>query len=197
MKYIIFQLYSLKAPYAFMSWNFAQEHNFDFRDYVGLHIGEVSYKHSDPQFILESIYLDFNQNIPEGFEGHSLSMSDIVMLEDQFGDKKYFYCDTCGWKEITSSIIQKKEIKPHLHERAELVRAMETVARAINDEDIFMPWLSNGVADGDVKETTTDEELACYCDDDSLSELMGLFLRLMARAKKDGGLQCDRIVSAD
>lgn len=82
-----------------------------------------------------------------------------------------------------------------LAERAKVVRAMETLCRCINNEDIFMPWLSVGVADGDITEDTTDEDLEYYCEDDNFAELMELFLRLMARAKKDGGLYCDGITS--
>lgn len=78
--------------------------------------------------------------------------------------------------------------------RAEVVRAMETMCRCINDEEVFLPWLSVGVADGDITEETTDEDLEWYCEDEHFAELMGLFLRLMKRAGKDG-LYVDGIVS--
>lgn len=79
--------------------------------------------------------------------------------------------------------------------RLEVVRAMETLARCINDEDIFESWLMVGVADGDIQEDTPDEYLEYYAEDKNFSELMDLFLRLMSRAKEDGGLYCDGIVS--
>ena len=79
--------------------------------------------------------------------------------------------------------------------RTEVVRAMETLARCINDEDVFEGWLICGVADGDVDETTTDEELEFYIEDDNFAELMKTFLRVMARAKKSGGLYVDGVVS--
>lgn len=82
-----------------------------------------------------------------------------------------------------------------LVKRAKVVRAMETLCRCINNEDIFMPWLSVGVADGDITEGTTDEDLEYYCENDNFAELMELFLRLMAKAKVDGGLYCDGITS--
>lgn len=87
------------------------------------------------------------------------------------------------------------EKKMNLKRRAEAVRAMETLARCINDEDILDSWLMCGVADGDINEETEDEWLEYYCEDNNFSELMGLFLRLMSRAKKSGGLYCDGIVS--
>ena len=84
--------------------------------------------------------------------------------------------------------------KNDLHERAEMVRAMDRIARSINDEEIFEPWLVYGVGDGDINGTETDEDLEYYCIDDNFSDLMDLFLRLMQRAKADG-LYCNYIVS--
>lgn len=77
--------------------------------------------------------------------------------------------------------------------RAELVKAMETVARCINDEDIFMGWLACGVADGDITSETTLEEIdeMGYTDSDTLVGLMDCFLRCMRRASKSGGIWCD------
>ena len=80
-------------------------------------------------------------------------------------------------------------------ERAAMVRAMEFIVRQINDEEVFEPWLIYGVADGDIDETTTNDEIECYIDDRNFAELMGLFLRLMSRADKSGGLYCDGVVS--
>ena len=75
--------------------------------------------------------------------------------------------------------------------RIKLVRAMELIARTINDEEVFEGWLMYGVADGDIDETTTDEELEYYAEDETFAELMGTFLRVMTRAKKSGGLYAD------
>ena len=75
--------------------------------------------------------------------------------------------------------------------RIKLVRAMELIARTINDEVVFEGWLMCGVADGDIDETTTDEELEYYAEDETFAELMGTFLRVMTRAKKSGGLYAD------
>ena len=80
-------------------------------------------------------------------------------------------------------------------ERIKLVRAMETLARAVNNESVFMNWLSMGVADGDIKQDTEDEELEFYTQDEVFSELMDTFLDLMSDAKENGGLYCDGIVN--
>lgn len=85
----------------------------------------------------------------------------------------------------------------NLAKRAEVVRAMETIARCVNDEDVFMYWLSMGVADGDIDKETTDEDIEYYCEDESFKELMTVFLKLMRRAGESGGLYADGVVSKE
>jgi len=48
---------------------------------------------------LESLFYTFNQNRPEDFRGHSLSVSDIVALKQQ-GVVSYHYVDSVGYKEL-------------------------------------------------------------------------------------------------
>lgn len=48
---------------------------------------------------LESIYTEFNLNHPSDFRGHSLSVSDIVVLRENDREKA-FYCDNVGFKEV-------------------------------------------------------------------------------------------------
>ena len=90
-------------------------------------------------------------------------------------------------------------------ERIRLVKAMEYVARQINDEGIFYNvWLTDGVADGDVQygdliaspeEAGDDWGMGWYIDDEHFADLMGTFLFAMAKAKRSGGLYCDGISS--
>lgn len=87
-------------------------------------------------------------------------------------------------------------------ERIKMVKAMEFVARQINDEEVFEGWLLNGVADGDIEygslevEHDDEENLEYYIMDEGFAELMACFLRRMASAKKSGGLCCDGVVDA-
>lgn len=84
------------------------------------------------------------------------------------------------------------------HERATAIRAMEFLARSLNDESIFNLWLSLGVADGDIDGSETDDDLEYYYEDDTdFAEIMDVFLTAMARAKKSGGLYIDGVVSKD
>ena len=80
--------------------------------------------------------------------------------------------------------------------RSKVVRAMDLLCRCINDEEVFMPWLAVGVADGDITRETTDEDLENYCEDDEFAELMYWFLRRMKAAKKDG-LFVDGVISKE
>lgn len=85
--------------------------------------------------------------------------------------------------------------------RVKLIKAMEFVARQVNDEEVLEGWLINGVADGDIEYgdlSVRDEDkefLDYYIKDEEFAEMMALFLQLMSRAKKSGGLYCDNIVS--
>jgi hypothetical protein len=49
---------------------------------------------------LEAIYARCNLNHPPGYNGHSLSMSDVVELYDAQGSE-YHYCDRFGFQKIS------------------------------------------------------------------------------------------------
>lgn len=80
-------------------------------------------------------------------------------------------------------------------ERFEMLKAMDLIARSVNDEYVAELWMICGIADGDIDENTTVEELEYYMEDETYADLMNTFLRLMKRAYKDGGLYSDRVVS--
>ena len=82
-----------------------------------------------------------------------------------------------------------------MKERIAMIRAMELIARSVNDETVFNHWLSWGIADGDINENTTDEELEYYTEDEEFAELMGTFLELMSDAYRSSGLYSDGIIS--
>ena len=44
---------------------------------------------------LESMFTKFNINHPKDFRGHSLSVSDVVYINNG-----YWFCDDFGWKKI-------------------------------------------------------------------------------------------------
>ena len=90
-------------------------------------------------------------------------------------------------------------------ERIQMVKAMEFIARSVNNEDLFYDiWLVDGVADGDIErgdltvrasDMEHDGNMEYYTDNENFASLMSLFLDLMHEARKDGGLYCDDTVS--
>lgn len=84
-------------------------------------------------------------------------------------------------------------------ERMKMVKAMEYIARQLNDEEILESWLMDGVADGDIEygdlSAEAGEDMDWYIEDQHFSDLMETFLRCMYAAKNHGGLCCDFVVS--
>lgn len=91
-------------------------------------------------------------------------------------------------------------------ERVKILRAMETIVRNLNDEEIIERWLMGGIADGDAEED--DKYLFdTYGDDKTFADIMSCFCRTMRDAvlddeidkddlmKGNGILYCDNVVS--
>jgi hypothetical protein len=60
---------------------------------------------------LEKIYFTFNMDRPEDFKGHSLSVSDVVVM-NRGGRKTAFYVDGKGFQELPGFLPQKEREKP-------------------------------------------------------------------------------------
>ena len=71
---------------------------------------------------LESIYTRFNVDCPADFTGHSLSVSDIVVLH-QDGKDTAHYCDRVGFSEVPGFLQERQpELTPDDLETGEMVR---------------------------------------------------------------------------
>ena len=73
---------------------------------------------------LESIYTRFNVDRPADFTGHSLSVSDIVVLH-QDGTNTAHYCDRAGFSEVPEFLNppqQEKPLAPELREISERIQ---------------------------------------------------------------------------
>ena len=57
---------------------------------------------------LEGIYTKFNLDHPQGFTGHSLSISDVIELYDSTGSE-FYYVDRFGFKEIDFEQKEQKQ----------------------------------------------------------------------------------------
>ena len=96
MNYKIYQTSSKTCDYAFEWWSWAQD-RFNFNDYELKYEGDIEVE--DINKTLEDLFRIFNVERPSDFRGHSLSVSDIIEIND-----KYYYCDSVGWTEITKYI---------------------------------------------------------------------------------------------
>lgn len=92
-----YSIHQLKCsnPKAFLHYDIVVNNlgGVDFNEYKHVYTGEI--EGDDPIAMLEILFTRFNVNHPAGFKGHSLSVSDIVVLD---GIK--YYCDSFGWKTI-------------------------------------------------------------------------------------------------
>lgn len=94
MTYSIFQLPN-KHDNLFMNHRWATNHGgINLQEYVTVYTGEID--GTDPMEILERIYTIFNTKHPDDYRGRSLSVSDLVALENT----GTYFCDSVGWKQI-------------------------------------------------------------------------------------------------
>ena len=71
---------------------------------------------------LEDIFTRFNIDHPQDFRGHSLSVSDIVVLH-QNGENTAHYVDSIGYKEVPQFLQeQQKQLTPDERETGETIR---------------------------------------------------------------------------
>ena len=81
---------------AFMSCDYAMKHGgVDLGDYDCVFDGDVDCNS------LEDVFIYFNVNKPKGYEGRSMSVSDIVkVIESDTTESGYYYCDNIGFAKI-------------------------------------------------------------------------------------------------
>ena len=63
--------------------------------YKKVYDGEMDDMNETPSEMLERIYVKFNVARPEDFHGHSLSVSDVILLDGQ-----HYYVDSVGFIKI-------------------------------------------------------------------------------------------------
>ena len=97
-KIVIYQIKDIaNVDYAFRSFD---EKKFNFNDYEKV-CGFKTERMNDmtDSEVAEEVFVSSNVGALQIPYGHTLSVSDIVEV-----DNSYFYCDLCGWKDITDKI---------------------------------------------------------------------------------------------
>ena len=76
----------------------------DGRNYDRVYAGTLPETAShDPSVILEDLYVQFNLCRPDDFHGHSLSVSDVVVLNHD-GKEKAYYTDSYGFAPLPNFV---------------------------------------------------------------------------------------------
>lgn len=106
-RYGIYQIQndSSGQDYKFMNLDFAQSHGYTVNqnDYALIYSDKLY-----PAETLDSLYEKFNINHPADFRGHSLSVSDVVVM-NRGGEVKAFYVDSVGFQELPDFYQQLEE----------------------------------------------------------------------------------------
>lgn len=103
MKFKIYQIKDIETcPYSFWKYD---EKKFSLDDYKVVWESNEYFPINNTNSgniisVLERIFEIFNLNHPEGFKGHSLSVSDVVEIIDDGENSGFYYCDNFGWKKI-------------------------------------------------------------------------------------------------
>ena len=86
--------------------------------------------------VLEELFQMFNLSRPQDFEGHSLSVSDVITL-NQDGKISAHYVDSIGFKELPGFLDKKPErtsVLQTLKEKCDAPECNPTVCRKARDE---------------------------------------------------------------
>ena len=74
-----------------------------------------------PETSLEDVYTRFNIDHPKDFKGHSLSVSDVVVLHQDGQDAAHFV-DSVGFREVPEFLQEQKQLTPDDLETGETVK---------------------------------------------------------------------------
>ncbi|MCC8101628.1 MAG: helix-turn-helix domain-containing protein [Clostridiales bacterium] len=85
-------------------------HKVDGADYDLIYVCNLSETeiHSETE-VLDMIYERFNLDLPEDFRGHSLSVSDVILM-NQEGKTKAWYVDSIGFTELPEFVQERKDV---------------------------------------------------------------------------------------
>ena len=115
----VFGIYQLKDGYGMRDYHFEP---YDRLQAAGLSVDATNYDliytaELTPGTSLEDIYTRFNIDHPKDFKGHSLSVSDIVVLH-QNGENTAHYVDSFGYKEVPEFLHGQNPMK-HIEDTIE------------------------------------------------------------------------------
>jgi N-domain protein, SNF2 family len=125
---------------SFNSWNELKKFNlpFDKNNYEEVYGGYVSdvSRSQGKGVILDNIYTKFNIDRPEDFRGHSLSVGDVIVLEDNNASSA-FYVDSYGMADVTDLFFEVEKQKIDLSKLSEITLTEEYDRRKDQPDDFL------------------------------------------------------------
>ena len=118
--------------YQFMGFESAQKlgYSIDGKDYRMVYAAPWT-----PTITLDDIFERFNINRPNDFHGHSLSVSDVIVI-NRTAETKAYYVDSFGFEELPNFVQQRMEILENNHTRAYPPVYKGTLAQAMEEWDV-------------------------------------------------------------
>ena len=118
--------------YQFMGFESAQKlgYTIDGKDYRMVYAAPWI-----PTITLDDIFERFNINRPNDFHGHSLSVSDVIVI-NRTAETKAYYVDSFGFEELPDFVQQRMEILENNHTRAYPPVYKGTLAQAMGERDV-------------------------------------------------------------
>ena len=118
--------------YQFMGVESAQKlgYSIDGKDYRMVYAAPWT-----PTVTLDDIFERFNINRPNDFHGHSLSVSDVIVI-NRTAETKAYYVDSFGFEELPDFVQQRMEMLENNHTRAYPPVYKGTLAQAMEERDV-------------------------------------------------------------
>lgn len=107
-----FDIYQVKHGSSFRDYGFenmeslkARDLKVEYQNYDFIYTGEL-----EDGMNLEDIYRKFNLDRPEDFKGHSLSVSDVLVLHKD-GQVTAHFVDSFGYKEVPEFVLEREKAR--------------------------------------------------------------------------------------
>lgn len=114
-KVATFEIYQMKGGDEYHGVRFSSTE--DLKRFCSLDVDDINISMYDHMYkdeykdgmILDDIYSRFNIHRPDDFKGHSLSVSDVIVINPVRGKSKAYYVDSVGFTELKNFFPKTKE----------------------------------------------------------------------------------------
>ncbi|MDD6826111.1 MAG: YodL domain-containing protein [Oscillospiraceae bacterium] len=169
----VYKIYQLKEG---EEYHYARFSDYESNEHLNLSVNDYELKYEDNFNLiknkynpLDEIYTRFNINRPEDFTGHSLSVSDVIVIE-KADDRKAYYVDSFGFQEMQDFFLKREK---QIETEAEVLSPVGTKTDTTpekTDEPLFKEAYTEEFAEAKKKEETYSfEQMSMFGDNIPLS----------------------------